>query len=367
MGDIHFAKISIEGEKMKKTFHIAPLLAVILLSSAQAAPKSEIREMEGHSKETASSFYKEHEKTYQNVYSSVEENNSSTSSDDEDVKEKEHQYFNALSTMEQHEEELSTSSNFSSMMSSKEEFREDGEKSEHSYGMAQEHKEQAKESKEEIHQYVTEILEEIKETLQSEEVPVDVKEIAKEMKKAIKFYKKEELFADLNITDLSSVDSQTLQELQERVKQAYKERTHEIAQELLKNQKRATYQIQGRFVQIGNGQYDWVYVTASGKAYKLAGVNLQTGTFRYQPYDAQIEVDGNQIKINGQVKKAYPYVKYDDPKENGFDWVVVLPDGKLYKLEGYDMDEGTFVYTPVEGVEAKDEGEEVEVLPGTEG
>ncbi|NPA56995.1 MAG: hypothetical protein GXO19_04585 [Epsilonproteobacteria bacterium] len=209
----------------------------------------------------------------------------------------------------------------------------------------------------------------LEELLHDETLPPEVKDVLHDVKKAIKFYDKEDLFEDLNITSLDELvnNPDLLQELEERVKEAEEMRKEELVHALLKDQEKAEYPIKGYFVKIGPGQYDWIYVAANGKVYKLVGVNPETGNFQYSPYDGVVEIlDDGKIKVGDEVKKGLPFVKYDDPDEDGFDWVVIL-NGKPYKLEGFDFDEASFVYTPVDGVVAQEEGDSVELLPGQAG
>ncbi len=219
-----------------------------------------------------------------------------------------------------------------------------------------------------------EILSTIDQELKDPTLPKEVKKLLKEVKKAIKFYKQEDLFKDL---DLSHPD---MEKIKERVKEAYKKRVEKIKQSILKAQNRVVLPVSGEFVQYGHGPFDWVYVTTSGVVYNLVGVDKEKGTFKYEKLSGVkgfIDDDGrvkfittsqeDLAKLLAQLEaKGYPFVKYNDESENGFDWVIVTKTGKIYKLEGYDEDTGSFVYTPVEGLVAEQEGDKVEFLPGQE-
>ncbi len=214
---------------------------------------------------------------------------------------------------------------------------------------------------------VKNILELIQETLHDKNASQNVKELAKEMKYAIEFYKKEDILADLNISDFKECNATCLKEVRQKVQQAYEERKKELKQEILKHKNRVKYKVAGYFVKIGEGQYDWAFVMPNGDIYKLAGVDA-SGHFKYEKQEGKAQITANgYIFLPGTTSgEGLPFINYNDPDENGFDWVIVTKDGKLYKLEGYDQENQTFVYTPVEGVVAKTQSSnEVEVLPGT--
>ena len=209
------------------------------------------------------------------------------------------------------------------------------------------------------------------------DLPPQIHNTLKEVKKAVKFYKHPELFEDLNITDVANLDPQTLQEIQERVQRAKEEHIERVEQKLLGNRPKAELPIAGEFVRIGAGQYDWVFVTESGHVYKLAGVNSD-GKFKYEPLSGVqgiIERDGKVI-FEPQTQNlpvtlpqtpvaGYPFAKYNDPQEDGFDWIVVTKSGRVYKFEGFDEDSKSFFYTPVDGLKAQPKGDAVEILPGS--
>ncbi len=238
---------------------------------------------------------------------------------------------------------------------------------------ANEHQQEAKEHKKSLLAFV-------QEEMDKAELPEEAKEVLHEVKKAVKFYKKEELFEDLNITSFEDLTKpEVKEEIQERLKKAQEVRAKEIAQNIIKDQPKAELPVAGEFVRFGDGQYDWVFVTKNGDVYKLAGVDPKTGNFSYEPLpgvQGSISKDGKvafsaqgddataQALANKQMN-GYPFAQYGDPNENGFDWVVVTQDGKLYKLEGFDPDTQSFVYTPVDGLVAEPQGDSVEVLPGT--
>ena len=206
-------------------------------------------------------------------------------------------------------------------------------------------------------------------------LPEEVKELLHEVKKAVKLYKKEELFKDLNISDIADLQKPQIKEqIQHLVEEAKKERMEEITHKLL--EKRVA-RVTGEFAKFGPGQYDWVFVTKAGDVYKLAGVT-QSGNFDYKKLpgvkgiideNGQVKIVASQITndIEAQIAnkefKGYPLAKYDDPSENNFDWIVVTGN-KAYKLEGFDSETGGFVYTLAAGVIAKPKGDEVELLPG---
>ena len=208
-------------------------------------------------------------------------------------------------------------------------------------------------------------------------VPEDIKEVLKEVKKAVKFFKHPELFEDLNITDITDLDPETIQKIEQKVEEAKKKHIERVKQKLLGNKPKAELPIAGEFVRIGDGQYDWVFVTKSGNVYKLAGVD-ENGKFKYEPLEgvkATIDQDGKVIfqpqaqnlpvELPEAPTSGYPFVKYNDPEEDGFDWLVVTKSGKVYKFEGFDEDSKSFFYTPVDGVVAQPKGDEVEILPGS--
>ncbi len=205
-------------------------------------------------------------------------------------------------------------------------------------------------------------------------LPPQVKEALIEAKKAAKFYKHPELFEDLNVTDIDHLDPETIDQIRQRAQKAMKERSKEIAANIIKNRPKVKLPVAGDFVRIGDGQYDWAFVTKNGKVYKLAGVN-EDGNFKYEALPgakAVIDDEGNVkflktdgLNLTDTTFKGYPFAKYNDPNENGFDWIVVTKNGKVYKLEGFDPDSKSFVYTPADGLEAQQQGEEVEVLPGS--
>ncbi len=209
------------------------------------------------------------------------------------------------------------------------------------------------------------------------DLPPQIHNTLKEVKKAVKFYKHPELFEDLNITDVTNLDPQTLQEIQERVQRAKEEHIERVKQKLLGNRPKAELPIAGEFVRIGEGQYDWVFVTKSGHVYKLAGVNSD-GKFKYEPLPGVqgiIEQDGKVIfepqtqnlpvALPQEPASGYPFAKYNDPQEDGFNWIVVTKSGRVYKFEGFDEDSKSFFYTPVDGLKAQPKGDEVEILPGS--
>ena len=209
------------------------------------------------------------------------------------------------------------------------------------------------------------------------DLPPQIHNTLKEVKKAVKFYKHPELFEDLNITDVTNLDPQTLQEIQERVQRAKEEHIERVKQKLLGNKPKAELPIAGEFVRIGEGQYDWAFVTKSGHVYKLAGVNSD-GKFKYEPLSGVqgiIEQDGKVIfepqtqnlpvALPQEPASGYPFAKYNDPQEDGFDWIVVTKSGRVYKFEGFDEDSKSFFYTPVDGLKAQPKGDEVEILPGS--
>ncbi len=205
-------------------------------------------------------------------------------------------------------------------------------------------------------------------------LPPETKEVLKEVKKAVKFAKHPELFADLNITDPTALeDPQVMQEIQERVQEAFKKRSQEVAHKLIDNQPKRELPVAGDFVKIGEGQYDWAFVTTSGHVYKLVGVS-EDGKFKYQPLggvkgeiapDGTVTFDGQNpsVDLPKEPLPGYPFAKYDDPNENGFDWIVATKSGHVYKLEGFDEDNQSFFYTPVEGLKAQQQGDEVVILP----
>ncbi len=206
-------------------------------------------------------------------------------------------------------------------------------------------------------------------------LPPQAKNALKEARKAIKFAKHPELFADLNITDPTQLTPEMIEKIKEKAQKAFQERSEEIAQKLIGHKPKVQLPIAGDFVRIGSGQYDWAFVTKSGHVYKLAGVN-ENGQFKYEPLsgvqgqiapDGKVSFDGQNpsVTLPGTPTTGYPFAKYNDPNENGFDWIVATKSGHIYKLEGFDEESKSFVYTPVEGVKAKQQGEEVEVLPGS--
>ena len=256
--------------------------------------------------------------------------------------------------------------------------------------------EEIKENKEEAKEYKEEVKEEYKEEYKEQKpislvdliddeqeqvmqsLPEDVREVLHEAEKAMKLYKKEELFKEFNITDVADLqDPQIKEEIQRLVEEAKKEREQEVSQKLI--QKRVA-EVAGEFIRIGDGQYDWAFVTKSGEVYKLAGVT-ENGTFKYEKLpgvegvidsDGTVSIEPLQITntIEAQIANkefnGYAFAKYNDPQENGFDWIVVV-DGKVYKLEGYDEAAGSFVYTPATDVTAETQDDEVILLPGQEG
>jgi len=159
------------------------------------------------------------------------------------------------------------------------------------------------------------------------------------------------------------------------VEKAKEARAKEIKERILGQKNRRVLSLAGEFVKIGQGQFDWSFVTKSGRVFKLDGVD-QSGHFSYKALSgvsATIKPDGTvifhandalTIELPSQAK-GLPFAQYGDTSENGFDWVIALPNGKLYKLEGYDKERKSFVYSPVDA-QAKQEGDEVVVLPGTE-
>ena len=206
-------------------------------------------------------------------------------------------------------------------------------------------------------------------------LPPQAKNALKEARKAIKFAKHPELFEDLNITDPSQLTPETIEKIKEKAQKAFEERSKEIAQKLIDHKPKVELPIAGDFVRIGTGQYDWAFVTKSGHVYKLAGVN-ENGQFKYEPLpgvqgqiapDGKVSFDGENpsVTLPGTPTTGYPFAKYNDPNENGFDWIVATKSGHVYKLEGFDEESKSFFYTPVEGVKAKQQGEEVEILPGS--
>ncbi|SMC10009.1 hypothetical protein [Nitratiruptor tergarcus] len=209
--------------------------------------------------------------------------------------------------------------------------------------------------------------------------PNEVSNMMHEVRKAIKFYKKENLFKEFNITNISELAKpQMVQKIQERIEEARQQREEEISQKLLQRKKA---KVAGEFVHYGEGQYDWVFVTKSGNVWKLDGVD-ENGSFAYKRAEgvkATFDEDGKivfdiSIAQNGEITQqlsnkefsGFVYAKYNDEEENGFDWIVVV-DGKAYKLEGYDEESKSFIYTPVSKVNAKEQGDEVIILPGTNG
>ncbi len=214
-----------------------------------------------------------------------------------------------------------------------------------------------------------------------DQLPDPAKEALQEVKKAVKFYKHPELFEDLNITDPAQLaDPDILAKIQEKVEEAKKLRAQEVIQKILGDQQKRELPVTGDFVQYGPGQYDWVFVTTTGKVYKLVGVDENTGNFKYVPlpgvtgdilddhtviFDVQDDTDPVAQQLQNLNKKGFPYAKYGDPSENGFDWVVTTPSGFVAKLEGFDTDEESFVYTPLEGITAQPQGDEVVLLPGS--
>ena len=248
----------------------------------------------------------------------------------------------------------------------------------------EEYKEEYKEDKEQKEEYkeqksislVDLIDDEQEQVMQS--MPEDVREVLHEAEKAMKLYKKEELFKEFNLTDVTDLqDPQIKEEIQKLVEEAKKEREQEVSQKLI--QKRVA-EVAGEFIRIGDGQYDWAFVTKSGEVYKLAGVT-ENGTFKYEKLpgvegviDSSGTVSIEPVQITSSIEaqiankefNGYAFAKYNDPQESGFDWIVVV-DGKVYKLEGYDEATGSFVYTPATEVTAETQGDEVILLPGQEG
>ncbi len=206
-------------------------------------------------------------------------------------------------------------------------------------------------------------------------LPPQAKNVLKEARKAIKFAKHPELFEDLNITDPNQLTPEIIEKIKEKAQKAFEERSKEIAQKLIDHKPKVELPIAGDFVRIGTGQYDWAFVTKSGHVYKLAGVN-ENGQFKYEPLpgvqghiapDGKVSFNGENpsVALPGTPTTGYPFAKYNDPNENGFDWIVATKSGHVYKLEGFDEESKSFFYTPVEGVKAKQQGEEVEILPGS--
>jgi uncharacterized protein YegP (UPF0339 family) len=219
----------------------------------------------------------------------------------------------------------------------------------------------------------------IKEKIHDPYVPEDVKEILEEAKKAIKFYKKENLFVDVNFT---KIDENEILKLKEKVHQAHQQRVEELKEKITKNQSKVKYPIAGEFIKYSDGAFDWVFVAQNGQVFKLDGVNPETGSFKYTylpGVSGTIQSDGkvmfevnstNEIALQLATIEAVgaPFAKYNDESENNFDWFVVASNGQVYKLEGYDEDSESFVYTLVEDLTATQEDGEVEViLPGQEG
>ncbi|BCD62600.1 hypothetical protein NitYY0826_C1482 [Nitratiruptor sp. YY08-26] len=209
--------------------------------------------------------------------------------------------------------------------------------------------------------------------------PNEVSNMMHEVRKAIKFYKKENLFKEFNITNISELAKpEMVEKIQERIEEARQQREEEISQKLLQRKKA---KVAGKFVHYGEGQYDWVFVTKSGDVWKLNGVN-KNSSFAYQHVEgvkASFDEDGKIVfdtstAQNGEIAQqlsrkefsGFVYAKYNDEEENGFDWIVVV-NGKAYKLEGYDEESKSFIYTPVSKVNAKEQGDEVIILPGTNG
>ncbi|MRI83934.1 MAG: hypothetical protein C6I00_05880 [Nitratiruptor sp.] len=210
-----------------------------------------------------------------------------------------------------------------------------------------------------------ELIGQISQLLHDPQLDSETKKLLKEAKKAIKFYKQAELFADMDLSQLGQ-DPALLEELKERIEAAKQERDRQVAQKLVHSGEKEVYPVVGYFVSIGPGQYDWIFVTMGGQAYKLVGVNDQ-GNFQYAPFTEPVSLhEDGHIQVGDQLKKGLPFVNYQDPTENGFDWVITL-GGKVYKLEGYDPDSQSFVYTPIESVIAQENGDQVEILlPGVE-
>ena len=228
----------------------------------------------------------------------------------------------------------------------------------------------SKEAQQEHQESVMHLLEIIE--AQRAELPKEAKEIAHELEKAVKFYKKPEFFEDINITSPADLTKENIKKLvEQRIKEAEQKRKIEVAEAMLQHKNKRELQIVGEFIKTGPGQYDWVFVTKSGQAYKLTGVNPENGNFDYKKLSGvQVSIqNGAKVQYNGKVYNGYPFASYDDSSENGFDWVVVTSDGKVYKLEGYDEESGSFVYTPVDPVKASVSGDTVvvqstEPLPG---
>ncbi|MRI58752.1 MAG: hypothetical protein C6H99_04500 [Epsilonproteobacteria bacterium] len=215
---------------------------------------------------------------------------------------------------------------------------------------------------------------------ESLELPDEVHELLLEVKRAVRFYKKPELFEDITLTDpLDLADPAMMEQIRQKIEQAQRLRSQEIAQKILKHQTKVQLKIAGEFVRYGDGQYDWVFVTFDGKVFKLKGVDPRSGNFDYEYLPevvGSIAPDGSvsfeassgdelALLLASQSRQGYPYAKYDDPEEKGFDWIVITQDGNVYKLEGYDEEAQSFVYTPVEDILAIPQGDEVELLPGS--
>ncbi len=215
-------------------------------------------------------------------------------------------------------------------------------------------------------------------TNDQQELPKEVHTLMHKIKQAIKFYKKEEIFEDLNITSIEDLTNPEIeQEIEKRVQRAKELREKEISQKLLEKK---VARVAGEFVHYGEGQYDWVFVTKNGDVWKLDGVN-ENGSFAYKHLtDVKATIDKNRKvvfyptnandpiakQLAGKERSGYVFAKYNDQSEKGFDWIVVV-GGKPYKLEGYDEDTQSFIYTPVPDVYAKEQGDEVVILPGSNG
>jgi hypothetical protein len=171
---------------------------------------------------------------------------------------------------------------------------------------------------------------------------------------AAHYYHQQALFEDLQIQE--PVTEEEVQEILQAVQEAKAIRAQETAQNILQGAQSRTLEISGHFVQTGSGPFDWVYVTENGQAYQLTGVDPETGNFTYAAVD-------DPTPYAQQAANGLPFAQYDDPNENGFDWVIVASNGELYKLEGFDFATQSMVYSPVDA-EAQTNGDELVVLPG---
>lgn len=115
-----------------------------------------------------------------------------------------------------------------------------------------------------------------------------------------------------------------------------------------------TYAIQGKFINYGNGAFDWIFVTPDLSAYKLEGVNSDN-TFNWslvsyslsptlpifieneRIYFGSAQTSSNLIAQieNNNYAIAGEFINYGS---GAFDWIFVMPNLSAYKLEGVNGD-----------------------------